>query len=335
MVKNPMSRLSGELTLFLIATILCGALQPAQGADFSSDSSTTKSLDLQPHGDYLYGRPGLFDFARHLPSDEGIFFKNIFRKENTLPILIVSGSTALLIWKDQALVDEARRFGSRNHISQNSDQSNRHGFTLAGQKIEVGLPTNWGEAMYFIGDGWTHLSVAGGFLATGLIKNDNRAKQTSSQIVESILTSGLVVQVLKHTTGRESPFTTNTSGGVWRFFPNQHEYSQNVAHFDAFPSGHLAAATATGTVIIMNYPEYPILKPVCVGLLGLLSFQMMNNGVHWASDYPLAIALGYSFGRISVRRGRTRKSDDQDRVSFTSQPMVLAHGLGMKGTWKF
>jgi hypothetical protein len=38
--------------------------------------------------------------------------------------------------------------------------------------------------------------------------------------------------------------------------------------------------------------------------MGLLSFQMMNNGVHWASDYPLALAIGYGLGKVAVSHGR-------------------------------
>jgi hypothetical protein len=38
----------------------------------------------------------------------------------------------------------------------------------------------------------------------------------------------------------------------------------------------------------------------------VLAFAMVNNGVHWFSDYPLAIALGYTFAKVAVNRGRTQ-----------------------------
>ncbi len=300
----------------------------------AKETPPQKPLDLQTRGGYLYGRPGPIDFITHIPSNQVLFFKDTFRRQNTVPILIVVGSTALLIWKDQEIVDEAQRFGSRNGISQNSDQSSRHGIQIGSQKLEIGLPSNTGEAMYFLGDGWLHFGIAAGFLGTGLIARDNRALQTSSQIVEAIFSSGLIVQVVKHVTGRESPFTTDTPGGVWRFFPNQFDYHQNVARYDAMPSGHLAAATATSTVIILNYPEYPVLKPICYGLLGALSYQMLNNGVHWAGDYPLAIALGYSFGKIAVNRGRTKKQNE-DEVAVYWEPRIIAGGGGLQLTYRF
>jgi len=292
-------------------------------------------IPAQERGDYTYEKPGLLDFAKHIPSNQGLFFKNTFRKENTWPIVFVAGSTALLIWKDQAIVDASKSFGRRNRISQNSDQTRRYGFKIGSQKFDMGVPRNGGEALYFIGDGWVHMSVAAGFLGTGLLAEDTRALQTSSQILESIFSSGLIVQILKHTTGRESPFTTNSRGGVWRFFPNQFDYHKNVAKYDAFPSGHLAAATATSTVIILNYPEYPILKPVCATLLAALSFQMLNNGVHWAGDYPLAVALGYSFGTIAVNRGRQKNKPAEPVVAFSVEPQVLETGGGLQGVWRF
>ena len=111
---------------------------------------------------------------------------------------------------------------------------------------------------------------------------------------------------MKHITGRESPYVSTVPGGVWRFFPNQIEYANKVPHFDAYPSGHLATAMATVTVIAENYPEYRYIKPLGYSLMGLLSFAMVNNGVHWVSDYPLALALGYTFGKIAVVKGRSK-----------------------------
>ena len=82
------------------------------------------------------------------------------------------------------------------------------------------------------------------------------------------------------------------------------KYYSSVPAHDAFPSGHLATAMMTTAIISMNYPEYKFIKPVCYSLMGLCGYQMLNNGVHWMGDYPLALALGYSIGRIAVNRDR-------------------------------
>lgn len=31
---------------------------------------------------------------------------------------------------------------------------------------------------------------------------------------------------------------------------------------------------------------------------------MVNNGIHWASDYPLGIALGYFFGKSALKMAK-------------------------------
>ncbi|HEX8658769.1 MAG TPA: hypothetical protein VF690_14595, partial [Hymenobacter sp.] len=73
-----------------------------------------------------------------------------------------------------------------------------------------------------------------------------------------------------------------------------------------------ATAMATVTVIADNYPEYRFIRPLGYSLMGLLSYSMLNNGVHWASDYPIGIALGYAFAKIAVRSGRTRVESGAD-----------------------
>ena len=165
----------------------------------------------------------------------------------------------------------------------------------------------------------------------GVAKSDNRALQTSSQMAEAIIGSGAVVQTLKHVTGRQSPFTSTMPGGAWHFFPNQLDYAHHVPSYDAFPSGHLAAAMATVTVISGNYPEYTFIRPLGYSLMSVLGFQMLNNGVHWASDYPLGIALGYGFGRIAVLKGKGQYKTSS--VHF--QPVVFHSGGGIQMTVDF
>jgi len=53
-------------------------------------------------------------------------------------------------------------------------------------------------------------------------------------------------------------------------------------------------------VIGENYPEIKWIKPLGYTLTGLLGISMVNTGIHWYSDYPLAIVLGYAFGMIAA-----------------------------------
>ena len=156
------------------------------------------------------------------------------------------------------------------------------------------------DKVEFLGDGRPQFGLAAAFAAYGLIAKDSRALRTGSQIVETILASGTVVQVLKHITGRESPFVSTRPAGRWDLFPNQIDYAKHVPHYDAYPSGHVTTLLATVTVVIENYPEWWWARPVGYAAVAGLAISMGNTGIHWYSDYPLAVVLGYSFGMIAA-----------------------------------
>lgn len=68
------------------------------------------------------------------------------------------------------------------------------------------------------------------------------------------------------------------------------------------PSGHMATYIAALTVITTNYPNVKWLKPVGYTMAGVMAFQMMSSRVHWASDYPFAILMGYVIGKNAANR---------------------------------
>lgn len=290
-----------------------------------------KNLDNTPAEKYVYTKPKKFAFIKNIPSDLGEYFKITFRKENILAITAMLAGTAVLVANDQYLFEKGWEYGDRLSISHHSTQRTFLEIPqpTGKKKWELGAPNDLGTVLYFIGDGLLHLSIAGSFLTYGLIKSDNRALQTTSQIVESMITSTLVVQFLKHTTGRETPNAMSTSGGKWRLLPNQIQYAKHVDRYDAMPSGHLATTMATVTVIAENYPESKFVRPVGYTLIALLSFQMVNNGVHWVSDYPLGLSIGYTFARIAVRRANPEKYKTSSRSMWLA-PAIVGDTPGVK-----
>ncbi len=282
---------------------------------------------------YSYSKPSLSDpFMRIIPDFKESF--SVFSdKSAILPSVVVIASTAALIYYDQDLLDGAKELGEDLNI--NSKDLTSPFITVGDLEVFRG-PTDLGSAMYFIGDGWLHGSIMAGFLTYGYFNEDNRALQTASQLVEGLITTGIATQILKHITGRESPYRSSEDGGNWDFFPDQIEYHEHVPKYDAFPSGHLATAMMTFTVITENYPEYSSwAKPLGWTLLGLLSYQMMNNGVHWASDYPLAIAIGYGLGKIAADNGRTVLSPVRSDGKLSLLPVYKNETLGFGLTYDF
>ncbi|HOI41797.1 MAG TPA: phosphatase PAP2 family protein [Elusimicrobiales bacterium] len=252
---------------------------------------------LQKDTDY----PRLTALPGNVFSDIKIYGKETFRKENIKPALGIAAATGILIYYDQKIIDEMQRFGRKLGLG-NEDRTTPY-IKAGGLSLFRG-PADTGSTLYFLGDGWVHSSILAGFYAYGYIADSPRAVRTGYALMEGLGTTAVIGQVLKRSTGRQSPFVATSDRGIWHVFPNQSDYNKHVAFYDAFPSGHLMTAMMTVTVISTNYPEYKAIKPVGYTLMSLLAFQMMNNGVHWASDYPLALSIGYSMGKIAARRSQ-------------------------------
>lgn len=265
---------------------------------------------VAPGVTWHYERPRPFQWLYHIPRDVGEIPGYTFKKKNVPVLAGIVGSSAVLYLFDQIIIDGVQRGGQSLGITAHDSQRTlfRLPFHIGSVNlpIEYNAPDNFNTSLYFLGDGWTHLTIATSFFAYGVFGHDNRALQTSSQLGEAILTTGLATQLLKHLTGRQSPNVSTQPRGKWDLLPNYNDYQHAVPAHDAFPTGHLATAMATVTVIADNYPEYRFIRPVGYGLMTALGAAMLNNGVHWASDYPLGIAMGYAFAKIAVAHGRTR-----------------------------
>ena len=182
-----------------------------------------------------------------------------------------------------------------------------------------------------VGDGTYQFGLAAGFAVYGFVASDHRALRTASQTTEAILACGLVVQLLKHISGRESPAVATHDNGAWRFFPSIKEYHSNQSRYYAFPSGHIATGMATLTVLIENYPEATWMKPVGYTTIGLIGVGLVARGYHWYSDLPLGVALGYAFGKLAAHP-EGWGSDSGENAStprFSITPIVTQHGGGI------
>lgn len=285
-------------------------------------------IDAQSYA--YYEKPKAYSFIVNTPLNIVDWLKDSFQAKNALTIAGLAAVTGGLVAVDQDIFNGAKDVGHNLNISGSNGKMGR---AWSGSPIQY--PTDIGTALYYIGDGMIPISIATGMLGYGLASSDVRSLQTSSQLAEGILSVAIVVQTIKRTTGRESPDKRTQSGGAWRPFPSFKEYGKDIPKYDAFPSGHLATTMMTITVLADNYPEYTLIKPIGYGLMTLLGFQMMNNGVHWASDYPIAIAIGYGLGKVAVSHGRKvvstgnipEKSSKRSLISDIAMlPMPIENG---------
>lgn len=258
-----------------------------------------------------------------IPSSSKFLFKKSFSKE-ALPYWgLIGGSTGVLYYYDEQIYADIQKRGRDWGIGNHDNTSSAISFS--GHEL-VRLPTDTGSFLYFLGDGWMHAAIGGTFLATGQLKSDNYAFNTGMMLWHGMVVSTIYNQILKRSFGRESPEVSTHNRGNTRPFPSFNEYNSKTASYDAMPSGHVMTATLTFTIISERYPEYNhYTYPIGAVWISALMFQMVNNGVHWASDYPLGIAMGYIFGKAATqisKKSETRAKTGDETSSWSILPTM-------------
>lgn len=262
-----------------------------------------------------------------IPATGKLTLQRSFSKESLPYWGGILASTAVLYRYDEDLIRESQKFGRDIGIG-NRDET-KSVLTISGHEI-LRLPSDTGSFLYFLGDGWMHASIGGGFLATGALLGDNHAFNTGIMIWHGMFVSTLFNQALKRSFGRESPEVSTSKRGSWNLFPSFNDYNSKTASYDAMPSGHVMTATLTFTILAERYPEHhQIIYPLGGVWISALMFEMMNNGVHWASDYPLGIAMGYVIGKASTQMLKKTESEEKSETSWHMTPVPVNGSLAI------
>jgi membrane-associated phospholipid phosphatase len=309
LLRNAITR-SG--TVLYLSVLLMQAVRAQPGPlgplaeDVPRQQAGNDSLGYLGREEYL---PHWYEMITNIPRDIGQYGEMTFTTSTIPAILGMTAVTAILVATDDATWKASDKWYQSSSVVRSVS--------------DVGV---------WIGDGRPQFGVAAGFALYGFAAGDRRALRTASQTVEAILACGTVVQVLKHLTGRQSPDVSTSPGGVWTLFPNQIEYHKHVPNYDAFPSGHIATTLATTIVIADNYPEVSWIRPVGYTLCGILAVSMANTGIHWYSDYPLGLALGYSFAMLAAHPEGVdvATAGKKNSVKFTIAPRVQSNGAGVQ-----
>ena len=221
--------------------------------DNQLESLQNPSQDIQK--EYV---PKWHDFITNTPSNMVGVVTNSFTSENLPAFGYISAITAALVITDAQTHSAVKTFFKNTTPLK-----------------------NYGKYAVLLGDGKVEFGVGGLFALYGLAFDDDRALRTGLQCTEALISNGIMVQLLKRITGRESPLTSTSRSGTWRFFPNVVKYQKNQPKYYSFPSGHLSTAIATLTVIAENYPESNIVKPIGYTVVGLLGVGLVAKDMHW------------------------------------------------------
>ncbi len=271
-------------------------------------AEVASSVANQPlHSDFIDYKKVITE----IPKTSLLGLEKSFSKESIPSWATILASTAVLYHNDEVILRDVQRSG--RDLGLGNDDNTRSVLSVGDIDL-LRLPTDKASALYFLGDGWTHVGIAAGFLYNGYSNNNSRAFNTGLQLAHGMVVSTIFNQFLKRSFGRESPYVRTEPFGKWSPYPSVAEYQAHTSRYDAMPSGHVMTATMVFTVINENYPEYSNYTiPIGITWVSLLSWQMVNNGVHWASDYPLGIAMGFVFGHAAAQMGK--KSEESKAIN--------------------
>ena len=289
--------------VILLTLIFTHQLAVSQIKDSISNKTALQSYTNLNGEIYTYKKPKFFEMITRIPRDV-YGTVNDFGKTNNL--IALGGATVLtvgLLPADQYLLDNSRVLGEQLGLKEVARYNNFGPLS--------NIPPNMTSAIYLIGNGTTPILISMGFATFGLIHNDYRSLNTATGIIESLAVCGVFSQTIKRITGRQSPapaIRDGNPGGDWNPFPSFVAFSKKTPQYDAMPSGHVMTATAALNVIIGNYPDKKWIKPVGYSLIGILGFEMVQANVHWYSDYPIALVMGYIIGKNIVKSKVTKSN---------------------------
>lgn len=288
--------------IFLLHFIFSIVYGNAQTNDSITVSRTTQKYVTKSGEIYTYKKPRLFEPVLCIPKDVAISAIDMTKTNNLVALGAATFATTALVPVDEYFVDKSRDIGIKLNFKEVARYNSFGPISI--------VPTDASSAIYLIGNGATPLIMSMGFATFGLIKNDYRALNTASGLAEGVLVTGVFSQTIKRVTGRQSPtpaYEQGTGNGDWNLFPSFTTYAKDTPNYDAMPSGHVMTATATLYIMAENYPDKKWIKPIGWSLIGVLGFQMAQSKVHWVSDYPIAMVMGYIIGK-NIANNKIEKS---------------------------
>ena len=253
---------------------------------------------------YYFESPKPFESIIELPNDFLTAVDDTFAVDNFEIFTAIIIGTGILIQYDRDILNESKRFAENIGLVKDGETGRE-----SKEFLGLDIPNSLNSSLYYGGSFLAQLGVASTFLTYGYLNSDPRAMQTSSQIIEGFLLSGIFTQIVKRVAGKDYPYEAERPKGEWKLFPDQFQYGEDVSKFGSFPSGYLSTATSTVTVIAENYPEYGLVKPIGYSILASMMFGMLSSETHWISDYPLAIAIGYISAKSVLKRKKKVEED--------------------------
>ena len=162
------------------------------------------------------------------------------------------------------------------------------------------------------------LALGGTWLASALSRNDD-GKREAGMMFEAAAFSSVAAYALKEVAGRERPFAT----------ADRDSFGEEG---DAFPSMHVTAAFAIGTVLAESGNERTrwLRRVLGYGLAAGTAYARMDHDVHWFSDTVAGAGLGVATARFVMKRREERESRGRFGLEPSRYGVALAYSLPLR-----
>ena len=152
------------------------------------------------------------------------------------------------------------------------------------------------------GSGLVSGGVGLGLILAGALTDDDETRITGRMVLQSLVYSVTITQLLKVVIGRARPFLDN---GKDAFHPMRIDDA-----FHSFPSGHVTAAFALSATLSRRFDSVP-LSIALYALATLTAAERIASDRHWLSDAVLGAVIGGVVGCAVVRFEEERAREEE------------------------
>jgi hypothetical protein len=169
---------------------------------------------------------------------------------------------------------------------------------------------NFANIGKYLGGGLAVGGLTVGFFSAGRLSRGDRFRASTYDVSQAVIVTQVYTQLVKFTVRRRRPDGSNSV---------------------SFPSGHASNAFAGATAIGSHYPK---LRIPGYAVATYIALSRMAANKHHFSDVVAGAGLGYSIGRVVVRRnGRPPDAGAKDpggpQVGFDAGPSGDGRGIAV------
>jgi membrane-associated phospholipid phosphatase len=169
--------------------------------------------------------------------------------------------------------------------------------------------------------------IGAGLYTVGRLTRMPRLADGALHMTEAVLLAASITGLGKGISGRALPSVNDSNPENFQFGRGFHDGN---GPFVSFPSGHAAASFAMAAALTSEAELWRpglarIIGPIAYGSAGLVGLARMYQNDHWASDLPLAMAIGTWSGLTIFARSHPKYVKQSD--TRTSVPAAIVDML--------